>query len=49
MQQTADPVAEGAANAKEMITAARQRFAGACIMPPFDRYDMLFDILEETN
>jgi homocysteine S-methyltransferase len=49
MQQAADPVAEGAANAKEMVTAARQRFSGACVMPPFDHYDMLFDILEKDH
>jgi homocysteine S-methyltransferase len=46
MQDAADPVAEGSANAKEMLAAARQRFSGACIMPPFDHYEMLFDILE---
>jgi homocysteine S-methyltransferase len=46
MQRAADPVAEGAANARTMLAAARQRFAGACIMPPFDRYEMLHAILE---
>ncbi len=46
MQDAADPVAEGSANAKEMLAAARQRFSGVCIMPPFDHYEMLFDILE---
>jgi homocysteine S-methyltransferase len=46
MQQAADPVAEGAANAGEMLTVARNRFAGACLMPPFDHYEVLFDILK---
>ena len=31
--------------ARQMIAAARKRFAGACIMPPFDHYEILFDIL----
>ena len=45
MHQAADPLAEGLANARQMIAAARKRFAGACIMPPFDHYEILFDIL----
>jgi methylenetetrahydrofolate reductase (NADPH) len=45
MALAADPVAEGAAGAREMLDIARQWFAGACIMPPFDHYDILFDIL----
>ena len=49
MHDAADPVAEGSANARQMMTAARKRFSGACIMPPFDHYDMLFDILEKDR
>jgi methylenetetrahydrofolate reductase (NADPH) len=45
MHSTSDPVAEGAANAREMVIAARHRFAGACIMPPFDHYEMMKAIL----
>ena len=45
MHSAADPVAEGAANAREMVATARRRFAGVCIMPPFDHYEVLFDIL----
>lgn len=45
MRDAADPVAEGAANAAEMLTIARRRFAGACLMPPFDHYEVLVDIL----
>jgi methylenetetrahydrofolate reductase (NADPH) len=45
MHAAADPVTEGAANAREMVTIARQEFAGACIMPPFDHYEVLFDII----
>ena len=45
MQAAKDPVAEGAANAREMVALARERFAGVCIMPPFDHYEVMFDIL----
>jgi homocysteine S-methyltransferase len=40
-----DPVAEGIAGAREMLALARQWFAGACLMPPFDHYEVLEDIL----
>jgi homocysteine S-methyltransferase len=46
MEQTDDPIAEGAANAREVLGLARQQFAGACLMPPFDHYEVLLDILE---
>ena len=45
MHRAANPVAEGAANAREMVDTARSRFAGACIMPPFDHYEVMADIL----
>ena len=45
MARANEPAAEGAANAREMLAVARKQFAGACLMPPFDRYQMLFDIL----
>jgi methylenetetrahydrofolate reductase (NADPH) len=38
-------VAQGVANAGEMLAIARRSFAGACLMPPFDHYEVLFDIL----
>lgn len=46
IQRAADPVAEGLANAGEMLAIARSRFSGACLMPPFDHYEVLFDILK---
>ncbi len=49
MHRATNPVAEGAANAREMIDAARQRFAGACIMPPFDHYEVMVDILSNRE
>jgi len=45
MSRASDSVAEGAANAREMLAVARQHFAGVCLMPPFDHYEVLFDIL----
>jgi homocysteine S-methyltransferase len=45
MHNAADPIAAGAANAREMVDLARQRFAGACIMPPFDHYEVMESIL----
>lgn len=45
MKQTEDTVAEGAGNAREMLSVARENFTGVCIMPPFDHYEVLTDIL----
>jgi methylenetetrahydrofolate reductase (NADPH) len=45
MRLAGDPIAEGAALARDMVQVARHLFAGVCIMPPFDHYDVLFDIL----
>jgi methylenetetrahydrofolate reductase (NADPH) len=45
MEVAADPVACGVANARDMLAVARNRFAGACIMPPFDHYEILPEIL----
>lgn len=49
MEQAADPVAEGIVGAREMLAIARDWFAGACIMPPFDRYEVLFDLLHKDR
>jgi homocysteine S-methyltransferase len=46
MRETADPLAEGLANAREMVALARSRFAGVCIMPPFDHYEVMPEILQ---
>jgi len=45
MNRAEDPVAEGIANTREVLKLARERFAGACLMPPFDRFEMLTSIL----
>ncbi len=45
MHASFDTVKTGNQNAHEMLVAARERFAGACIMPPFDHYEVLPDIM----
>jgi len=45
MHQASNPVAEGASNARRMVALARERFAGVCVMPPFDHYEVLAEIL----
>jgi methylenetetrahydrofolate reductase (NADPH) len=45
MRNAQDPVAEGSAQARSMLALAHDHFAGACIMPPFGHYEVLFDIL----
>ena len=45
MHQTDNTIKTGNQNAREMLAAARERFSGACIMPPFDHYEVLEEIL----
>ncbi|MGC8837893.1 MAG: methylenetetrahydrofolate reductase [Anaerolineae bacterium] len=45
MAEATDPVAEGVALAREMLRLARETFAGACLMPPFDRYEVVREVL----
>ena len=47
MNRATDPVTEGIANAREVLNLARKHFAGACLMPPFDRFNMLGEILAQ--
>jgi len=49
MQRAADPVAAGIANAGAMLALARRHFAGTCLMPPFDHYEVLFEILQDKD
>jgi homocysteine S-methyltransferase len=46
MHRAQAPVAEGAMISRALLTVARRRFAGACLMPPFDHYEVLFEILQ---
>jgi homocysteine S-methyltransferase len=48
MNRAEDPIAEGIVNAREVLNLARERFAGACLMPPFDRFEMLTHILADS-
>ena len=45
MHQTDNAIKIGNQNAREMLKTALERFAGACVMPPFDHYEVLEDIL----
>ncbi len=45
MKKAQDPLKYGVSQAKEMLCLAKTIFSGACIMPPFDRYEILKDIL----
>ncbi|MEN8210228.1 MAG: methylenetetrahydrofolate reductase [Thermodesulfobacteriota bacterium] len=45
IEKTENPVNYGVSQAKEMLDLAKTMFSGACIMPPFDRYEILKDIL----
>ncbi len=45
MEKANDPVNEGVFQARQMLELAKEMFSGVCIMPPFDRFDILPDIL----
>ncbi|WP_300455861.1 methylenetetrahydrofolate reductase [Desulfobacula sp.] len=45
MKHTKDPVKEGIYLSKQLLELGKSYFSGACIMPPFDRFDILPDIL----
>ncbi len=45
MKTSDHPLETGIQNSREMMELARHFFAGACIMPPFDRFDILGQIL----
>lgn len=49
MHQAEDPIRQGNLNARHTLALARERFVGACIMPSFDHYEVLFDILEPSR
>jgi homocysteine S-methyltransferase len=48
MHRAADPIAEGVQNAKTVLAMAREHFSGACIMPPFDHFEIMPEILRES-
>ena len=48
LQGAKDPTAEGLTLAREMLETARELFAGACLMPPFNRYEVLSTVFPPT-
>ncbi|MBN1485972.1 MAG: methylenetetrahydrofolate reductase [Chloroflexia bacterium] len=49
LSRSQDSTAEGLANARGMLDLARRHFAGACLMPPFDRYEILSNLLNSPK
>lgn len=45
METAEHPADTGIQNSRDMLALAREVFSGACIMPPFDRFDILDRIL----
>ncbi len=45
MEASADPVRTGTVQAKQMLEIAKTYFSGACVMPPFERFEILKGIL----
>jgi len=45
METSDDPIRTGTVQAKTMLETATKYFSGACIMPPFERFEILADIL----
>lgn len=45
MEKSVDPIRTGTAQAKHMLEIAKTYFSGACVMPPFERFEILKDIL----
>ena len=45
MESSQEPVSTGVVNSRQMLAIAKDLFSGACVMPPFERFDILPDIL----
>lgn len=45
LKTSKDPLAHGVIQSRQMLELAKDMFSGACVMPPFDRFDILPDIL----
>ena len=45
MKQASDPIKEGVYQSKRLLELGKSYFSGACVMPPFDRFDILSEIL----
>jgi methylenetetrahydrofolate reductase (NADPH) len=45
MKKAKDPLSVGIVQSRQMLSLAKDFFSGACIMPPFDRFDILKEII----
>lgn len=45
MKDAENPVTKGIQNARQMLGFGKNFFSGVCIMPPFDRFDIMKEIL----
>jgi methylenetetrahydrofolate reductase (NADPH) len=45
MKGAKDPLSTGIAQSRQMLQLAKKLFSGACIMPPFDRFEILSRLL----
>ena len=48
MKKAKDPVKKGISQARQMLDIAKAMYSGACIMPPFDRFDILTGLLSKS-
>ncbi len=46
MHEASDSINEGIVNAGEVFAVASELFAGACIMPPFDHFEVMPEIIK---
>ncbi len=47
MAKSDSPLNTGLQNSRDMLALARRHFSGVCVMPPFERFDILNEILVE--
>ncbi|MFH2058924.1 MAG: methylenetetrahydrofolate reductase [Pseudomonadota bacterium] len=45
MATSKEPIKTGIAQSRQMLDLGRKMFSGACVMPPFDRFDIIEEIL----
>jgi len=46
MEKAKNPIKEGISQARKMLELGKEMYSGACIMPPFDRFEILEEILK---
>ncbi len=45
MEAAVDPTAQGVALTRDLLAVAQRHFSGACIMPPFDHFEIFHGVL----